>query len=199
MTINLINTIPSVHHTQVEWNVLAKIIAQFAYFERNNAELVEKIFLGDLALLSEEFVRTQSYLKEVKDEYRQVLAQIFSKIPSDRSLERFRLHVSKKGVLSFSELNKLALSLECAVFIKKDFPLLKLSEFQNITEIDFLPVQRKFLKEFRHLVDETGDVHFDRHPELSDLNRRLRELEEKIRRLKKMGVGLDYLTYKDDD
>jgi len=23
--------------------------------------------------------------------------------------------------------------------------------------------------------------------------------EEKIRRLKKMGVGLDYLTYKDDD
>ena len=182
MTINLINTIPSIHHTQVEWNVLTKIIAQFAYFDRNKAELVEKIFLGDLPSLSEEFIRTQSYLKEVKDEYRQVLAQIFSKIPEDRSLERFRSHVSKKGVLSFFELNKLALSIECAIFIKKDFPLLKLSEFQSINEIDFLPVQRKFLKEFRHLVDETGDVHYDRHPELSDLNRRLRELEEKIRK-----------------
>ena len=37
--------------------------------------------------------------------------------------------------------------------------------------------------------------------ELIAINAHLRKLqhEEKIRRLKKMGVGLDYLTYKDDD
>ena len=182
MTINLINTNHSVHHSQVEWDVMTKIIAQFAYFESNKEELVAKIFLGQLDQLSTEFIRTQSYLQEVKDDYRQVLGQIFSKIPTDRSLDRFRAHISKKGILSFSELNKLTLLIECGFFIKKDFPLLKLSEFQTLSEIDFQPVQRKFLKEFRHLVDDDGEVHFERHPELADLNKRLRELEERIRK-----------------
>ena len=182
MTINLINTNHSIHHSQVEWDVITRIIAQFAYFERNKEELVGKIYLGQLDQLSTEFIRTQSYFKEIKDEYRQVLGQIFSKLPADRSLERFRAHISKKGVLSFSELNKLSILIECGFFIKKDFPLFKLAEFQNLSEVDFQPVQRKFLKEFRHLVDDTGEVHFERHPELADLNRRLRDLEEKIRK-----------------
>lgn len=182
MTINLINTNHSVHHSQVEWDVMTKIIAQFAYFESNKEALVNNIFLGQLDQLSTELIRTQSYLNEVKDDYRQILGQIFSKIPPDPSLDRFRAHISKKGILSFSELNKLTLLIECGFFIKKDFPLLKLSEFQALSEIDFQPVQRKFLKEFRHLVDDDGEVHFERHPELAELNKRLRELEERIRR-----------------
>jgi DNA mismatch repair protein MutS2 len=182
MTINLINTDHSVHHSQVEWDVMTKIIAQFAYFESNKEDLVGKIFSGELAQLSTEFVRTQSYLTEIKDDYRQILTQIFSKIPADRSMDQFRAHISKKGILSFSELNKLTLLIECGFFIKKDFPSLKLTEFQSLSEIDFQPVQRKFLKEFRHLVDDDGEVHFERHPELAELNRRLQELEERIRK-----------------
>ena len=182
MTINLISTDQSVHHSQVEWDVLKKIIAQFAYFERNKEDLVLKTFLGQLDQLAEEFVRTQSYLKEIKDEYRQVLSQIFSRVPPDKTLDRLRDHISKKGVLNFSELNKLTLLIESSLFLKNEFPLLKLAELQQLAEIDFQPVQRKFLREFRHLVDDSGDVHFDRHPELSDLTKRLRELEEKIRK-----------------
>lgn len=182
MTINLITTNHSMHHTQVEWDVLTKIIAQFAYFESNKEELVGKIFSGQLDLLSAEFVRTESYLKEAKDEYRQVLNQIFSKIPADRSIDRFRSHISKKGILSFSELNKLTLLIECGLFIKKDFPAIKLNEFQALAEVDFQVVQRKFLKEFRSLVEEDGEVHFERHPELAELNKRLREIEDRIRR-----------------
>jgi DNA mismatch repair protein MutS2 len=182
MTINLITTNHSVHHTQIEWDVLTKIIAQFAYFERNKEDLLSQIYLGRLELLSEEFVRTQSYLKEFKDEYRQIVHQIFSKLPPDKSLDRLREHVSKKGVLTFIELNRLAKMLESGIFIKNELPSLQLAEVQNLRTMDFQSLQRKFLKEFRHLVDETGDVHFDRHPELSELTRRLRELEEKIRR-----------------
>jgi DNA mismatch repair protein MutS2 len=182
MTINLISTDQSVHHTQVEWDVLSKIITQFAYFERNKEDLTQTLYQGKLDLLSEEFVRTQSYLSEVKDEYRQIIGQLFSRLPSDKSLPRFLEHVAKKGVLNFSELNKLTLLVESGIFLKKDFPQLKVAEFRNIAEIDFQPIQRKFLREFRHLVDDSGDVHFDRHPELADLNKRLRELEERIRK-----------------
>jgi DNA mismatch repair protein MutS2 len=182
MTINLISVEHSVHHTQIEWDVLSKIIAQFAYFERNKDELLAQTYVGRLDQLSEEFVRTQSYLKEFKDEYRQIISQIFSRLPADKALEKLREHVSKKGVLTFVELNRLARLVESAVFVKNDLPNLKLAETQQLTQLDYQPIQRKFLREFRHLVDEDGEVHFDRHPELSELTRRLRELEEKIRR-----------------
>lgn len=182
MTINLINSNHSVHHSQIEWDVLTKIISQFAYFEWNKERLTSQIFLGRLDDLTQELVRTQSYLSLMKDEHRQVLVQLISRLPADQSLNRLREHISKKGVLNFAELNKLARLIECGQFIKNDFPNLKLAEIVNLGALDFQSVQRKFLKEFRYLVDEAGDVHFDRHPELSEITKRLRELEERIRR-----------------
>lgn len=182
MTINLITTQHSVHHTQVEWDVLSGIIAQFAFFECNKKSLIEELFIDRLGDLAEEFVHTKSYLQEFKEEYRQVFKQLLGKLPDDNSLERHILHLKKEGVLSFGELNKVALLVESALFVKQDFPKFNLSEFNAISQIDFQPFQRKFLREFRHLVDSSGEVHFDRHPELSELHQRLRELEERIRR-----------------
>jgi DNA mismatch repair protein MutS2 len=182
MTINLITTQHSVHHTQVEWNILSGIIAQFAYFESNKSSLVNELFVGRWDDLSVEFIRTQTYLQEFKDDYRQLFNQLLSKLPEDGSLEKHINHLSKDGVLTFSELNKVTLLAESLSFIKQDMPAFKIPEFQQIREIDFMPIQRKFLREFRHLVDSSGEVHFDKHPELADLNRRLRELEDRIRR-----------------
>jgi DNA mismatch repair protein MutS2 len=181
MTINLITTQHSVHHSQVEWDILSTIIAQFAYFESNKTNLTSELFAGRWDDLSVEFIRTQTYLQEFKEDYIQLIAQIFDKLPSDNSLDRHIGYLTKDGVLNFSELNKVALMVESAYFIKQDLPRLKVPEFQSLNETDFQPIQRKFLREFRHLVDSSGEVHFDRHPELSDLNRRLRELEGKIR------------------
>lgn len=182
MTINLITTQHSVHHSQVEWNILSGIIAHFAYFERNKAGLTSELFHGRLDDLLTEFVRVQGYFQEFKDDYRPVLFQLLSKLPSDQTIDRHLAHVAKHGVLHFAELNKLALLIECAQFIKKDFPALNLKEFTHLRELDHQSLNRKFLSEFRHLVDVSGEVHFDRHPELADLTRRLRELEERIRR-----------------
>lgn len=182
MTINLITTQHSVHHSQVEWNVLSGIIAQFAYFERNKVSLTSELFNGRLDELLTEFIRVQGYTQEFRDDYRPILSQLLSKLPADQTLERHLSHINKHGVLHFSELNKLALLVECAQFIKKDFPALNLKEFKHLRDLDHQVLNRKFLREFRHLVDDSGEVHFDRHPELSDLTRRLRELEERIRR-----------------
>ncbi|WPU65515.1 endonuclease MutS2 [Peredibacter starrii] len=182
MTINLITTQHSVHHAQVEWDVLSGIISQFAYFESNKKGLVTQLFANRWEDLSAELIRTQTYLQEFKDDYRPIVSQLFGKLPADESLDRHILHLAKEGVLHFSELNKVVLLIESAQFIKQDFPKFKIAEFQKITEMDFMPIQRKFLREFRHLVDSSGEVHFERHPELADLNRRLRELEDKIRK-----------------
>ncbi len=183
MNINLLSLNKTVHHSQVEWDILSGIISQFAYFERNKEKLLSTIFTHQLEELRQELAITQSYLKLVNDDHRQILKQVLSRIAPDNSVEKLKQHLSKKGVLSFSELNKLTRVIETGIFLKKDFPKLEIQEFKTIHEIEYISIQRNFLKEFRHLVDESGDLHLDRHPELSALNLRLRELEEKIRRV----------------
>lgn len=182
MTINLITTQHSVHHTQVEWDILSGIIAQFAYFDSTKTDLLDTLYLGKLEELSVELIKTQTYLQEFKEDYRPAIMQLFSKLPEDGSIDNFIYHLAKEGSLRFTELNKLAIMLESSIFIKEDLPDFKIPEFQNLNEFDFTQIQKKFLKEFRHLVDTSGEVHFDRHPELSILNRSLRELEERLRR-----------------
>ncbi len=182
MTINLINNPGSIHHSQVEWDTLCGIISQFAYFESNKRSVVETVFSGNPQGLENELQKISDYLKHISDDQRQVLLQILSRLPADESLRKYISHLSKSGSLNFNELNKVALLAEGAAFIRNDFPELPLPEFDIIREQDHVAIQRKVLKEFRHLVDTDGELHLDRHPELSELTKRLRELEERIRK-----------------
>ncbi len=172
----------TIHHGQVEWDLLSKIISQFAYFDFNKSELVSKTFYGKSDDLQNELDKLKLYLEEFPQDYMVLIRQLFSRLPADESLDKYINYLSKEGVLSFSELNRVTLLIESALFIKNDIPQLPISEIRLIQEIDFLPIQRKYLKEFRHLVDSTGDVHFDKHPELSELNKKLRELEDRLRK-----------------
>lgn len=162
--------------------MLSNIISQFAYFEANKSSLISELYQGRKEDLQQEFQKTETYLRDFNDDFRPKFYQLLQSLPSDLTLIRTISHLSKEGILSFSELNKLCLLIESAELIKKDFPHDKISEFKNIKGTDFNPLHRNFVREFRHLVDSHGEVHFDRHPVLSDLNKRLRELEERIRR-----------------
>jgi DNA mismatch repair protein MutS2 len=182
MTINLITNLNSVHHSQVEWDNLRNIISQFAYFESNKSGIVETVFYQDNAGLQLELKKVAEYLRHFSDDQKQVMQQIFSRLPTDDSLKKFLAHLAKSGTLAFHELNKVALMAEGAMFIRHDFPELPLPELSFLHSLDFQPIRRKVLKEFRHLVDTDGELHLDRHPELSDLSKRLRELEDRIRK-----------------
>lgn len=182
MTINLIAFQNTIHHTQVEWDSLSKIISQFAYFDFNKNELISKTFFGRTTDLEIELNKLNLYIKNFPYDYIQLIRQLFHKLPTDEGLDKNIRYLSKEGVLSFSELNKVTLLVESAIFIKNDIPTLPIPEMMILKDCDFLPIQRQYLKEFRHLVDSTGDVHFDKHPELSELNRKLRELEDRLRR-----------------
>lgn len=182
MTINLLTTAHSVHHTQVEWDVLSSIITQFAHFESNKTDLIRNLYIGRAEDLAFEFDKIRIYIETFKDDYRPVFNQILQKIPNDDFLDIKLNHLSKEGVLSFSELNKIALLIESSLFIKNDFPNFKIEEIQSLKNIDYSIFERKFLREFRYLVDPSGEINFDKHPELSSIKLRLSELEDKIRR-----------------
>lgn len=182
MTINLINNPGSIHHSQVEWDTLSNIISQFAYFESNKGLLVSTVFAHAPGKLETELQKVSDYLKHVTDDQRQVLQQVLSRLPADGALKKYLSYLTKSGTLNFSELNKVAILAETGIFLRSDFPELSLSEFEEIRAQEYVPLQRKVLKEFRHLVDSDGEIHLDRHPELSELTKRLRELEDRLRR-----------------
>jgi DNA mismatch repair protein MutS2 len=182
MTINLIMTQNSIHHKQIEWDILSKIIADYAYFESNKEILISKNFGLQLDRLMEELIRTQSYIQSLKDEQRQLIKHLLDKLPQDRSLQKFRDHIIRKGILNFSELNKVAILIESGAFLKSELSQINIAELNQLKELDFNPINRRLLREFRHLVDSNGELHLDRHPELAELYRKLRELEDRIRR-----------------
>lgn len=181
MTINLIETPGSIHHSQVEWDTLCGSISQFAYFERNKRKLVERIF-KDRGELVDELNLISRYQRGITDDQKLIVEQLLGKLPPDDSLSRHLTHLGKSGSLQFSELNKVALLAETGSFLRNDFSRLSLPEFESLVELDLQGFHRKVLREFRHLVDVDGELHLDRHPELAELSRRLRELEDRIRK-----------------
>ncbi len=183
MTINLLTTQLSQHHHQVEWNILSEIITQFAYFEMNKSQLTQTIYTGKIDELKTEFSRLKSYLTGFDDDYRHVIDQLLGKLPADDTLDRNLNYLLKDGVLRFSDLNKVTLLVESVFFIKENVPLFKIKEFQEICELDFKPILTKFIQKFRHFVETNGTIHFDRHPELSEINLRLKDTEDKIRKI----------------
>lgn len=182
MTINLISNQHSVHHSQVEWDILSSIISQFAFFEFNKKKLASDLYVNKIEELQDELLKIRLYLNEFNDDYRQVISQVIGRLPEDETLNRFILHLSKDGSLNFQELNKVALLLEAAIFFQKDLPAFKLPEFETIKSMELQTVSRSFLREFRYLVDSSGDVHLEKHPELAQLSHSLKELEDRIRR-----------------
>lgn len=182
MTINLLSSPHSNQLQQVEWEVLTKIITQFAFFDFNKEEFFNLSFYGRVEELSSEFSKIKSYQKNFTSDHIQLIRQLFSKLPADESLDKFIKYIAKEGVLNLSELNKITKLVEASIFINKEFPPLKIEEISSLQGMDFASIQRKFIKEFRYLVDPSGEVHFDKHPELSELYRKLRDIEERLRR-----------------
>ncbi len=167
----------------MEWDILRTTISQFAYFESNKKALTSELYVQRKEELEGELDRTQRYLRLFSEDFRPVFYQLLHSLPPDQSLDRSMSHLSKEGVLSFSDLNKLCLLVESAEIVKKNFPDYDLLEIVQIKKIDFHPLQKNFLREFRHLVDRNGEVHVDRHPALAEVNKKLRDLEERIRRI----------------
>ena len=137
MTINLLTTQLSLHHHQVEWNILSEIITQFAYFEMNKSQLTHTIYIGKIEELKIEFSRIQSYMSEFDDDYRHVIDQLLRKLPADGTLDRNLSYLQKDGVLSFADLNKVTLLVESIYFIKNNIPSFHIYEFQEISQIDY--------------------------------------------------------------
>lgn len=182
MTINLLASPHPNQLMQIEWEVLTKIISQFAFFDFNKAEFFNSSFYGRIDGLSIELEKIKSYQNTFTIDHIQLLRQLFSNLPADESLDKFINYLSKEGVLNLSELNKITKLVEASIFINREFSPLQIEEITSLKKMDFNSIQRKFIKEFRYLVDPTGEVHYDKHPELSDLYRRLRDIEDRLRK-----------------
>lgn len=181
MNINLISTTLGIHHGQVEWDQLSAIISQFAHFDTNKMNLKSNLFTEPSAIEAE-LGELERYNKEISEDDKGILSQLIEQFPNDNTLSDLILRITKEGILNFSELNLLAGLLEKGLFLKQNFKHLELPFMTYYKELDPQLFGRKFLRDFRFLVDPDGQIHLERHPELRDLSKSLKDLEEKIRR-----------------
>lgn len=183
MTINLLSQQHSIYHTQVEWDAMASIISQFAFFESNKKKLTNQLYQSDAEALAIELTKISLYDRHFQYDYRSIWKQVIIKLPSDQSLARYLTHLEKDGILNFAELNKLVILIEAGFIISQDFPNLILEEFKSLLNVNHSHIQKHFSKEFRHLVDLDGEIHFEKHPDLAEFNQRLKDTEGRIRKI----------------
>lgn len=181
MSINLLTTSLGIHHQQVEWDQLSDIISQFAHFDTNKINLKNQLFT-QAELIENELSLVELYHRTIREDDKSVIEQLIEQFPSDEVLPTLLSRLAKQGILNFPELNLLAQILEKGLFLKQSFKHLELPLMGYYKELDPQLFNRKFLREFRFLVDPDGKLHLERHPELRELTKSLRELEEKIRR-----------------
>ncbi|MFA5582983.1 MAG: Smr/MutS family protein [Bacteriovoracaceae bacterium] len=181
MSINLITTSLGIHHSQVEWDQLSNIISQFAHFDTNKINFKNHIFTS-ASEIENELNTLELFNSSLSEDDRNIIEQLTRQFPEDNIIETLITRVSKQGVLNFPELNLLAQVLEKGLFLKQNFKHLSLPLMQYYKDLDPQLFGRKFLRDFRYLVDPDGQIHLERHPELRELSKSLRDLEEKIRR-----------------
>lgn len=183
MSVNLLESFEQRLQTPIEWDALTHSIQSFFYFEENKRRATQTVYFNRVSELTSDLAKTQLYLTEFSDEDRQWIQQLFRQIVPDDSIEAKLVFISKAGVLNLKELNDIAKLIEVLIMIKADMPNAPLQELLAIKSQDFGSFQRKFLKEFRYLVEPDGTFIYDRHPEISELRKRISEIEEKLRRV----------------
>ncbi len=182
MSVNLLESLNQRLQTPIEWDALTHSIQSYFYFEENKNRATQTVYFNRINELNSEIAKTQLYLTLFSDEDRQWIIQIFKQIVPDESILAKIQFIEKAGVLNLRELNDLAKLIEALILIKTDLKPNALTELANIKAQDFGSFQRRFLKEFRYLVEPDGTFIYDRHPEISELKKRIAELEERLRR-----------------
>lgn len=183
MSVNLLESLEQRLQTPIEWDALTHSIQSYFYFEENKKRATQTVYFNRISELTVELSKTQLYLSQFSDEDRQWIIQLFKQVVPDQSIIEKIQFIQKAGVLNLRELNDLAKLIEVLILIKTDLNQSTLPELSNIKAQDFGSFQRRFLKEFRYLVEPDGTFIYDRHPEISELKKRISEIEERLRRV----------------
>lgn len=181
MTINLFskNSIPA--RDLLDWEVISRSITDFCYFESNKKKIVLPSPNIDVSFIESEFDKISIYSKFLNEEQIYFLKNLFILLKADESIQDIINYLKKDRILSMSDMNQLVLVTEVIFKIHDAFKNAEITEMTNIKLLDFQHFKKLFLREFRYLVDEKGNVNFDRHPQLLAINKKIIDIEEKIR------------------
>lgn len=182
MSVNLLESLEQRLQTPIEWDALTHSIQSYFYFEENKKRATQTVYFNRINELNADLAKTQLYLTEFSDEDRQWISQLFKQVDADETILNKLQFIQKAGVLNLRELNDLAKLIEVLMMIKSDLNKNTLPELSHIKAQDFGGFQRRFLREFRYLVEPDGTFIYDRHPEIAELKKRIHEIEERLRR-----------------
>lgn len=123
-----------------------------------------------------------SYYREI-DENNLLFAEGIRLIPSNTIGFQCIRDVKKGKFFDCRELNSIAQLVECYTNSFKHFVNFEFSEHLKIGPEIYQKLRRQFVSSLREFVDQSGEPHFERHPELRKLYSEVLEIESELRNL----------------
>lgn len=166
-----------------DWDQLLSDLLHYCLLGLSRVQLREQTRTpkneGEIRLSLNTISFFQNYLV---DEYSQSFSEILSPLNVELDFTKEVTSLIKGSILNFGQQNQLILILEKSLKLYRSTPQDQLNPFITLTDkIDTKEIAQ-ILKQFRHLVDDSGEVNFDNHPELKELGIKLQEVEEKSRK-----------------
>jgi len=180
MTSNLFSDENNDYHKHIEWSWLQDIISQYAYFEKTKTKFF-KNFFSSHDTLTEEFNRLKKY-EALSEDMRNTMRDLLQSIDSELDLPYKINSLAKGSILKIGDLNKIIILIESCIIISKINPSHDLDELGLIRLLNLPNLFQNSIKDFRHLVEKDGILDFNKHPELSQVTKKLRDIEEKLRK-----------------
>ncbi len=166
----------------LDWNLIINDICLHARLDATKAHIKEppKARLADEINLL--LIDLDRYYQNF-DENSLLFSESTRLIPSYSPGFDCILDVKKGKFFDCKELNSIAQLVECYTSAFKHFVDYKFSEHLKIGPDVYQKLRRQFISSLREFVDQNGEPHYDRHPELRKLYSEVLEIENELRNL----------------
>jgi len=202
MSLNLLETKSDMLRGLVDWIEVISVLGQKMHFLDSKKMIDELPSLRTKVELIENFLSMDSYLSN-KNEFDQIICEELGFIKSDTDFLALIKKLARCQILDLSELNILANIFSS---YKKLVKHIREVAHRESSQVDYSVtslIETKFVRPMRAFVERNGDVHFDKHPLLAEIYKKILQIESVIRdelsTLVKQNPFKDVLQYTEYD
>lgn len=164
----------------LDWNLIISDLSSHASLEKTRQDLFIPPRALDINEIELQLIDLDRYLA-THDEFNAIFQDSVMHIPSHTSGFQNIRDIAKGKFFDCSELNSIALFMECYNTAFKHFTDFHFSENLKIGPEIYQKFRRHFLSQLREFVDRSGQPHYDRHPLLKKLYAEIIDIENDLR------------------
>ena len=194
MNLNLLETNSEALLNLVDWQEVIGVLSHRMYFQDAKKKLEHRPLFCPKAELTQNFLAMDTYL-ENKNEFDQIINEELGYIKSDTDFSTLLKKLIRGHILDLGELNTLANIFSGYKKFKKHIRIFLNLTDDRVDQSTISLIETKFVRPIRTFVERNGEIHFDQHPMLSQIYKKILQIEAQIR--EELSILVKQNPYKD--